>query len=131
MIALIVLLFLQIATRVSNEAAPANSFTAKPYTVEYFEDGIILKLKPDFKVSRTASGKIHLSFLGASDVSGGLGEPSLPVAVFTIGVPEGATPSISSIGKKGGRFLKGELSRHPNRIKRIDGIPVLNWMRPR
>ncbi|MCH7618759.1 MAG: type IX secretion system sortase PorU [Candidatus Marinimicrobia bacterium] len=124
MITLILLLLLQIVPRSAKEAAPANSSGAKPYSVEYLEDGIILTLKPVFRVSRNISGKIHLSFLGESDVSGDAGEPSLPVAVFAIGVPEDATPMISNVGKKGGRFLKGELSRRPNRLKRIDGIPV-------
>ncbi|MCH9047747.1 MAG: hypothetical protein IH836_02195, partial [Proteobacteria bacterium] len=88
------------------------------------DNGISITLRPDFMHNQDRSGRIKLSFSEATTILGKPGEPALPAAVFTFGVPEDATPVITNITRKGGQSVAGELVRIPNTIKRENGIPV-------
>ena len=124
-IPLLLFTLLQISPKTGVEPFLTPKSELKRLNIVSTDNGISITIRPDFKSNKDNSGRIELSFNEATTILGKPGEPALPAAVFTFGVPENAVPVITNITKKGGRFLSGELVRIPNTIKRVNGIPFL------
>ena len=123
-ISFLLVILLQISPKTGFEPFLTQKSGLKRVNIVSTDNGISITLRPDFMHNHDRSGRIELSFSEATTILGKPGEPALPAAVFTFGVPENVTPVITNITKKGGRSVAGELVRIPNSIKREDGIPV-------
>jgi len=124
-ISLLLLILLQISPNTGFESFLTRESRFKRVNIVSTDNGISITLRPEFMQKQDRSGRIELSFSEATTILGKPGEPALPAAVFTFGVPEDATPVITNITRKGGESITGELVRIPNTIKRENGIPVL------
>ena len=123
--ALLIYFLLQFAPADRAVSSPIGRSAIKRVNVVSSENGLSITLRPEFIDRTTKNGIIELSFSEATTILGDPGEPAIPAAVYTFGVPENSKPFITNISKKGGKSLSGQLSRIPNTIKILNDIPVL------